>query len=145
MLNAVLPRILGFGLLFICLYAIAAGTWRERLAGVTYLAGYCVLLGFEFISTSYRVPYQLISDTLCLPSFLIIAWKSPVLWPRFALAAQLASLFIDITILFYRTIDDWTYTATQNALGSALLVSLLAGTLLAQRRRRQEKEDAANV
>jgi len=140
MLNSAVPIISGLALLFICLYAIAAGTWRERLAGVTYLAGYCALFGFELITTVHRVPYQLIADALCLPSFIIVSWKASSLWPKVALATQTLSLSINVAALFYRADDYWSYTMAENVLGYVVLLSLLTGTVLAHLRRRRERE-----
>lgn len=145
LLNVLLPRIFGVGLHLICLYAIIAGLWRERLIGVTYLAGYYALYGFELITTVHTVPYQLIVDALCLPSFIIVSWKSSHLWPKIALAAQTISLAVNVAALFYRADEYWSYTATENILGCVVLLSLLTGTVRAHVRRRQEKQSGVRL
>ena len=129
-------------MVLVCGYAIIAGSWRERLGGVVYLAGYAMQIGFGMISTRYPALYLTVADVLLLPGFLIINRKSPHPWTLWALVVQLLSASLDIAVLVFHVVRPWLYLTIQTLAGYLVLLCLLIGTLAAHARRRRERAEA---
>jgi hypothetical protein len=140
MLQSLYTQLAAVASLLICGFAIISGSWRERLCGVLYLAAYVLLIGLGLVSTRYAVVYGAVADALLVPGVLVIARKSPHIWPRCVLVLQIFSVGIDIAALTYKGISVWLYLTAQNAAGYAILLCLLVGTFGARARRRAEKQ-----
>ncbi len=120
----------------ICLYAIVAGSWRERLGGVLYLAAYGLSVAFGMVAAEHSTLYLLVSDMVCLQGFLVLAWKSRARWPWWAVAAQVVSVGLETMTLLHIGFTTWTFLLAEALAGYAVLLALLMGTIAANRARR---------
>jgi hypothetical protein len=140
MFHSLYTQVASAALFSICLFAIVAGSWRERLCGVIYLAAYIMQFGLHAISSNQDFLHLALADILLVPGFLVIARKSPHPWAICALGLQIFSVGLDIAALVFKNITRWQYLTIGNGAGYAVLLCLLVGTFAAQARRRAEKQ-----
>jgi len=83
------------------LYAIFAGSWRERLCGGAYIVAYVAQFCFGYVADRTPVAYTLAIDLLCLPIFTIANRKSPHPWFWLAIAGQTENLLTDLAAVLF--------------------------------------------
>ncbi|MBW8882478.1 MAG: hypothetical protein JF615_13980 [Asticcacaulis sp.] len=125
----------------ICGYALYAGSWRERCGAIIFLIAYLASMGFAFISPQYTTLYLLVADTLCLQVFYVVSWKSPHPWPKWAVAAQLVCVVMEVLTLLKVGISNYVFLTVENTMGLAVMLALLLGTISAA----QAKRDARRL
>jgi hypothetical protein len=140
MLQSLYTQVAAVALFSICLFAIVAGSWRERLCGVMYLAGYILQFGLGAISSNQDILHLGLADILLVPGFLVIARKSPHPWAICALGLQILSVGVDIAAFIFKAITLWQYLTIENGASYGVLLCLLVGTFAARARRRTEKQ-----
>jgi hypothetical protein len=142
----------------VCIYALAAGTWRERFGAIIYLAAYLLSLGFgligvengplflaDYLRSEHISLYLLVADMLLLQGLCVIAWKSPHPWPKWALAAQLISIAAHVAVLFDLGLGSRAYLTIATATGWAVLIALLIGTIAAAHARRESRRQSRRM
>ncbi len=128
-------------MLLVCGFAIIAGSWRERLCGILYLAAYAMGIGFGFISTRHNTAiYMAVADVLLIPGFWVVARRSPPVWAKCVLVIQTVSVAIDGLALTYDGLSRWQYLTMLTAAGYAILACLFVGTIGHISKRRAEKQ-----
>ena len=123
----------------VCLYAVIAGSWRERFGAIIYLSAYCLTIAFGIISTNHLAWYLLVSDVLCLLGFFMLCFKSRHPWPMWALWAQLACVLVSLVSLLNIGLAEWGYLTIETAAGWGVMLALLIGTIAAVDTRRSRK------
>jgi len=121
------------------LYAVFAGSWRERLCGGAYIVAYVAQLCFSFMADRSPIAYTFALDLLCLPIFMIANRKSPHPWFWLAIAGQIESLLTALVVVLIAGISNWIYLVAEMIGGYMVLLAILAGTISTQIRRRREK------
>ncbi len=139
MLQSWVTQIGAAAVLLVCAYALVTGTWRERAGAVFYLAGYLISLGFGLMAVAHPTLYLLLSDAVCLQGFAVLAWKSPHLWPKWAVAGQLVCVVMEVITLASPGIPSWYFLTAEMAAGWVVLLSLLLGTIAANKTRRAQR------
>lgn len=127
----------------ICLYAIVAGTWRERFGAFIYLSGYFLTLGFGLVAAEYFAAYMLVADVICLLGFYIACWKSQHPWPQWALLGQIISVAIDIIVLLNVGLGVTVLLVVQTIVAWGVLLALLIGTIAVTKARRDARKSGA--
>ena len=125
--------------LIVCLYALIKGGGRERFGAVIYLAAYALIVTFGLISTEYTTLYLLVVDVLCIQGFVVVSWKSPHPWPKWALAGQGVSVAADVAHLLNWGLDERAYLTLATAAGWGVLLAILLGTIAAAQARRDAR------
>ncbi|WP_443747713.1 hypothetical protein [Asticcacaulis solisilvae] len=141
MLHSIVTQSGACAVLAACLYALVAGSWRERLCGGMYLIGYIAQVCFMAVADRPAVD-MFIVDILCLPPFLIASRQSPHPWLWLAVVGQAASLVADLTALGFTGLSRWTYLTIEIVASYSVLLALTGATVSAQLRRRREKAAA---
>ncbi len=144
MLQSLVTQLGAGAVLVVCLYALIAGGWRERFGAVIYLAAYLISVGFALISPDYTTLYLLVADALCLQGYLVISWKSPYSWPKWAVAGQLVCVAAEVVTLMPQSllslgIHTYVFLSVETAAGWAVLLALLLGTIAAAQTRRDAR------
>lgn len=139
MLHHWVSQIGAAAIFLVCAYALMAGAWRERVGAVFYLAAYLVSLGFGLVTAGHPTLYLLLSDAVCLQGFAMLAWKSPHPWPKWTVAGQLVCVALELITLANPGIPSWYFLTAEMAAGWGVLLSLLLGTVAANKTRRMHK------
>lgn len=127
-----LPALIGAGVvILVCLFAIIAGSWRERVGGIVYAGAYLLSLVLALVTLKTVAWRFLVVDTACLIGFFCLCWKAPRPWPLWALGAQLLSVLTSLAVLQMGTdkVLKWTLLTVVNGLGYTVLLVLLIGTI----------------
>lgn len=138
-----LPALIGAGaVIFICLFAIVAGSWRERVGGMVYVGAYLLSILLSLITVESVAWRFLIVDFACLAGFFCLCWKAPNPWPLWAVGAQLLSVLTSLSVLQLGPdkVLKWTLLTVVNGLGYLVLLSLFIGTVAAMRGRKRARE-----
>ncbi|ESQ83940.1 hypothetical protein AEAC466_11470 [Asticcacaulis sp. AC466] len=136
MLQSVATQVGAAAILIVCLSALIFGAWREKYASFFYLSAYALTLGFGLISQQDRPLYLLLVDLLCVQGFVVVGWKSPHPWPRWALAGQVICMAAALAHLSGLGIGIKTFWTIETIGGWAVLLALLVGTIAAVQARR---------
>jgi len=139
MLQSIVTQVGACVVVLVCSYAIIAGSWRERFAGLVYLTAYVINLGLGFTSRSFPAYHMLLVDTLCLAGLFIANWKPTHPWPRWAFTAQLISIVTDLFVLIDYGFPHWIFLIIEMIAGYAVLLAILIGTISYRIRRHASK------
>lgn len=125
----------------VCGYAIIAGTWRERFAGLIYMVSYLIPWLFTLAySNRSAIVLMLIGDVLCLPGLLTVNRHSPHAWTRWALLCQLLSVAADIAdMVLFGARRPPVYIISEAVLSYGVMAALLVGTISARTTKRREQ------
>lgn len=137
MLQSIVATAGAVAVVFVCSYALLAGSWRERFGAIVYLTAYLIVIGFGIASPLY----MLMADMLCVPGFFIAGWQSRHPWPRWAVAGQLVSVGCDVVGLT-GIMNRWTFLLIATTAGWGVLLSILIGTIAYRVERRARKAAA---
>ncbi|MGZ3306201.1 MAG: hypothetical protein ACXU8U_10120 [Asticcacaulis sp.] len=121
----------------ICLAALAFGGVREQRGALLSLAWRVIVMG----AMVYRLDMMwahLGADVLCLMGFIILGWKAPQPWPLWAGAFEVAALITDINRLCGYPASSSAYALLGGVFAGGVLLSLLAGTIVAIREARAQ-------
>lgn len=140
MLQSIITKLGACAVVLVCFYAVVAGSWRERFAGLIYLTAYVISLGLGLTSKGFPIYHMLLVDALCLAGFFMVNWKPVHPWPKWAFTAQAISVAADIFALIDYALPRWIFLAVQMVTGYAVLTSLLVGTIAYRSRRRAERQ-----
>lgn len=140
MLQSLVAQFVACVMAAICLYALIAGTWRERFGAFILCTGYFLQLGFGVSSTDHIAAYLLVADVICLLGFYIACWKAQHPWPQWALLAQIVSVAVDIISLLNIGLGIKVFLIIQNLAGFGVLLALLIGTIAAAKARREARK-----
>ncbi|EGF91466.1 putative membrane protein [Asticcacaulis biprosthecium C19] len=156
MLQSWITQLSAAALLVVCVYALIAGSWRERFGALIYMAAYALSLGFGMISLSSAAPYipkyvasnyvamyMLVTDTLILQGLCVVAWKSPHAWPKWAILCQAVTIGLHVAMLLGLGLSNPVYIALLTALGWLGLLALLIGTIAARQARHDSRRQRA--
>ncbi|MBP2158166.1 MULTISPECIES: hypothetical protein [Asticcacaulis] len=124
----------------VCLYAIVAGTWRERFGAFIYLSGYLLTMGFSLVSSDHIAAYMLVADVICLLGFYIACWNTQHPWPQWALLGQIVSVAIDIIVLLNIGVGVTALLVVQTIAAWGVLLALLIGTIAVTKARRAARK-----
>lgn len=139
MLQSIISKLGACAVVLVCVYAIVAGSWRERFAGLIYLTAYIISLGLGLTSRSFPIYHMLLVDALCLAGLFMTNWKPVHPWPKWAFTAQLISVAADIFALIDYGLPRWFFLVVQIVTGYAVLLAVLIGTINHRIRRRDAK------
>ena len=139
MLQSWLAQMGAVAVVGVCLYAVIAGSWRERFGAIIYLSAYFLTIAFGIISTNHLAWYLLVSDVLCLLGFFMLCFKSRHPWPMWAMWAQLACVGVSLVALLNIGLAGWGYLTIETAAGWGVMLALLVGTIAAAEARRNRK------
>ena len=145
MLQSWVSQIGAGAVVVVCLYALVAGAWRERLGAVIYLAAYLVSLGFGLIAPAHSTLYLLLSDIFALQGFAVLAWKSPHPWPKWAVAGQVVCVAMEAITLMGSNILSWYFLTAEMLAGWGVLLALLLGTIAANAARRTRRIEGPDI
>ena len=140
MLQSLVTQMGAAAVVIVCLYALFAGTWRERFGAVIYLAAYLLTLGFGTIAPGHFTLYLLLGDMVCLQAFLFLCWKTPHPWPKWAVLGQLICVVIEVATLMKLGIRSFNFLTIETAAGWAVLLALLIGAIAAAQAKRDAKK-----
>lgn len=136
MLQSWITQLGAAAVVLVCLYALTAGSWRERFGAAIYLLAYLLSLGFGLTSIRHTTWYLLVADTICLLGFYMVCWKAPHPWPKWALLAQFLCVTGEIATLFNIGIESRWFLMVETIAGWGVLIALLLGTIAAAQARR---------
>jgi len=143
MLQSTLTQIGAAAVVAVCLYAFVAGAWRERLGALVYLSAYLVSVGFGLIAPEHSTLYLLLSDVLCLQTFLFMCWRTTHPWPKWALLGQFICVCVEIlTLAHVGGLYSRSFLTIETAAGWGVLLALLVGTIAAAQARRDARKAA---
>ncbi len=142
MLQSWVSQLGAAAVLVVCLYALFAGAWRERFGAVVYLCAWLVSFGFGMTDAAHSTLYLLVSDMICLQGFVVIAWKSPHPWAKWAVAAQLVCVALELLTLLRAGVLNWYFLTVENLAGWGVLLALLLGAVAAAQARREARRQA---
>lgn len=119
-----------------CLWALAVGGWRERVAAGVFLAAAALTFAVQDLARRYDpvLPF-LILDGLVLGSLARLSWRSPAVWPFVATAAEGVAVALHLIRLVRRSLPAWTYVTALSVTSDLALAALAVGAANALRRR----------
>jgi len=140
MLQSTLTQIGAVAVVVVCLYAFVVGSWRERFGALIYLAAYLVSFGFGLIAPEHSTLYLLLSDVLCLQTFLFMCWRTTHPWPKWALLGQFICVCAEVlTLAHVGGLYSRSFLTIETAAGWGVLLALLVGTIAAAQARRDAR------
>lgn len=123
----------------VCGFAMAAGSWRERMGGVMLLMGGVLKFLLSLVLLKQTVLRFLIGDVVCLCGLVYLCWKAPHPWPLWAFGLQFASVMTEVAALnLGPSLLKWTFLTVELAFGYGALLVLLIGTLAVMRARKMD-------
>lgn len=142
MLQSLITQLGAGAIAAVCLYALFAGTWRERFGAIIYSTGYLVTLGFGLGSRDNLAVYLLLADVICLLGFYITCFKAQHPWPQWALLGQIICVAVDLSVLLNIGLPVNVFLIIQTVAGWCVLMALLLGTIAAAQVRRDARKPA---
>ena len=130
------------------LLSLWKGETPERAgAGLNLLAGVLAMAADSALSSDLRPSIDLAIDGILATSFLLLAVRYASLWLGAAMLLQAAQFSLHAYYLLSDQIHDLRYAVFNNLITTGVNIAILAGILLAWRRRvrirREEKDEAA--